>query len=378
MTATNTRYRDTELHRPPAEPEPAGPAGSAARRSGSMHRFRRGLPRAIHLLFIAGLAGYFLGPKFDSARRSIGLLSHVDRFWLAVALVAELLSLLTFALGTRVLLPPNGNRLPLWRVIRIDLSTIALSHAVPAGSAAGTALGYRLLTTSGVPPVEAGFAKVSQSLLSGVILQLLLWSALAISIPLHGSSPVYLAATVAGVVVVAVLVLLGVLLIRHAPALQRGVARLADRLPRVSGEAAGRMVGAVAEQLRELLRSPRRLAWASIWATANWAFDALCLWCCLRAFGYAAGYDELMVAFALASVLASLPVAPSGLGIVEGALVPTLVGLGAPGTVALLGVLAWRLLNFWLPLPLGAAAYLALPTGRLRIPLELPERSPVS
>jgi hypothetical protein len=339
-----------------------------------VHRFRRWLPRAVHLLLIAGVAAYFLAPKFDSARRSVPALSHVDTPWLFVALVAELLSLLTFALGTRVLLPPNGHRPPLWRVIRIDLSTIALSHAVPAGSAAGTALGYRLLTTSAVPPVEAGFAKVSQSMLSGVILQLLLWTALAVSIPLHGSSPVYLAATVAGVVVVLVLVVLAVLLIRHAPALQRGVARLVDRIPRASGEAAGRMVGAVAEQLRELLRSPRRMAWASVWATANWAFDALCLWCCLRAFGHAAAYDELMVSFGLASVLSSLPITPGGLGIVEGALVPTLVALGSPGTVALLGVLAWRLLNFWLPLPLGAAAYLALPTGRVPVARE-PERS---
>jgi hypothetical protein len=298
-----------------------------------------------------------------------------------VALVAELLSLLTFVLGTRTLLPERG-RPGLWRLIRIDVSTIGLSHAVPAGSAAGTALGYRLLTTSGVPPVEAGFAKVSQSMLSGVILQLLLWTALAVSIPLHGSSPVYLAATVAGVVVVGVLVALGVLLIWHAPTLQRGVSRMVDRIPRASGEAAGRMVGAVAEQLRLLLRSPRRLGWACLWTTANWAFDALCLWCCLRAFGHAAGYDELMVSFGLASVLSSLPITPAGLGIVEGALVPTLVGLGSPGTVALLGVLAWRLLNFWLPLPLGAAAYLALPArpARVAIPAaapaaEVPERS---
>jgi uncharacterized protein (TIRG00374 family) len=295
-------------------------------------------------------------------------LTDIDRGWLVVALVAELLSLLVFALGTRVLLPDGPTRPRLWRVIRIDLATIGLSHAVPAGSAAGTALGFRLLSTSGVPPVEAGFAKVSQSLLSGVVLQLLLWSALAISIPLHGSSPVYLAATVAGAVVVAVLVVLGVLLTWHAQALQRGVTRVVDMLPRLSGEAAGRLVGSVAEQLRVLLRSPRRLAWATTWSTLNWAFDALCLWCCLRAFGTAPGYDGLMVAFGLASVLSSLPITPSGLGIVEGALVPTLVGLGSSSAVALLGVLAWRLLNFWLTLPLGAAAYLALPPARKPAP----------
>jgi len=336
------------------------PAGEAVRK-GLAHRSRRWLVRLVHLILIAGVAGYFLAPRLHEARASLRTLRNVGSFWLAVALAAELLSLLAFALGTRTLLPADGGQPRLWRIVRIDLSTVALSHVVPAGSAAGTALGYRLLSTAGVRPTEAGFAKVSQSLLSGVILQLLLWSALAVSIPLHGSSPAYLSATVAGAVVVVAITIVGLLLVRHTAALQRAVGRLVGLLPRLSGQAAGRVVGEVAEQLRLLLRSPRRMASASLWVAANWAFDALCLWCCLRAFGYGPAYDTLMVAFGLASMLSSLPVTPSGLGVVEGALVPTLVGLGAPATAAVLGVLAWRLFNFWLPIPLGATAYLTLP-----------------
>jgi uncharacterized protein (TIRG00374 family) len=309
------------------------------------------------------VASYFLAPRLHDARASLHTLGQVGGFWLAVALVAELLSLLAFAFGTRTLLPAGSGRPSLWRIVRIDLSTIAVSHVVPAGSAAGTALGYRLLSTAGVRPAEAGFAKVSQSLLSGVILQLLLWSALAVSIPLHGSSLAYLSATVAGAVVVVAITVVGLLLVRHTAALQRAVTWLVGRLPRLRGQAAGRAVGEVAEQLRLLLRSPRRMALTCLWMAGNWAFDALSLWCCLRAFGHAPAYDTLMVAFGLASMLSSLPVTPSGLGVVEGALVPTLVGLGAPASAAVLGVLAWRLFNFWLPIPLGGAAYLALPPG---------------
>jgi uncharacterized membrane protein YbhN (UPF0104 family) len=40
--------------------------------------------------------------------------------------------------------------------------------------------------------------------------------------------------------------------------------------------------------------------------------------------------------------------------------VPLLVALGATYQTALLGVIAWRLLQFWMPMPLGALSALSL------------------
>jgi hypothetical protein len=41
-----------------------------------------------------------------------------------------------------------------------------------------------------------------------------------------------------------------------------------------------------------------------------------------------------------------------------------LVSFGVTRTVATLGVLAWRLVNFWLPIPAGAIAYISLKVPR--------------
>jgi uncharacterized protein (TIRG00374 family) len=116
----------------------------------------------------------------------------------------------------------------------------------------------------------------------------------------------------------------------------------------------------VPAHLRALGADRRRLAWICTWSMANWIFDAAALWLCVRAFGFSLGYIELIVAFGLAAVLAAIPITPSGLGVVEGVLVPTLVAFGCPTPAAVLGVLGWRVVNFWLPIPLGGAAYLAL------------------
>jgi hypothetical protein len=68
----------------------------------------------------------------------------------------------------------------------------------------------------------------------------------------------------------------------------------------------------------------------------------------------------LIVAFGLANVVAAIPITPGGLGVVEAVLTSTLVGFGVPRATAVLGVLTYRLANFWLPIPLGGLAYVSL------------------
>jgi hypothetical protein len=46
--------------------------------------------------------------------------------------------------------------------------------------------------------------------------------------------------------------------------------------------------------------------------------------------------------------------------VVEGVLIPTLAGFGVDKAVAALAVYTYRLAQFWLPIPLGGAAYLSL------------------
>ena len=105
---------------------------------------------------------------------------------------------------------------------------------------------------------------------------------------------------------------------------------------------------------------------AVLWAAANWLLDAASLFVFLAAFGHIENPDGVLVAYGLAYVLAAIPVTPGGLGIVEGVLVPSLVGFGATRAVAIVAVIGYRLVNFWLPIPVGAGAYLSLRTRSVR------------
>jgi len=46
--------------------------------------------------------------------------------------------------------------------------------------------------------------------------------------------------------------------------------------------------------------------------------------------------------------------------VIEVTVVSVLTGFGVPVAAASAGVLAWRLVNFWLPIPFGGASYLSL------------------
>jgi uncharacterized protein (TIRG00374 family) len=113
----------------------------------------------------------------------------------------------------------------------------------------------------------------------------------------------------------------------------------------------------VAERLRVLGADRPLLARAALWATANWMLSAASLWVFVAAFGYRTDLDGLVVAFGLANVLAAIPITPGGLGVVEAVLTSALVGFGAPRGAAVLGVVVYRLVNFWLPIPLAAVFY---------------------
>ena len=90
--------------------------------------------------------------------------------------------------------------------------------------------------------------------------------------------------------------------------------------------------------------------------------DAASLWVFLAAYGDRVNPDGLLVAYGIANVVAILPVSPGGLGIIEAVIIPALVGFGTPRAVAVLGVISWRLFNFWAPIPAAGACFLSLRT----------------
>ena len=320
------------------------------------------IPRQLRRILSFGvlifIAEYLVIPQFSSAQKSLHLLREVNPILLILAVLAEVLAIASYSEMTRTVLTPHAPRR--FDTYRVNLSTLALSHVVPGGTAPASALSYRLFSELGVPAATNGFGLAAQGSSSAVVLNIIFWLALVISIPLRGFNPLYGFAALASVFLM--LAFFGTIILitrgqRHADQWLRSIAR---RIPRLNPDRVSELLTRVAERIKILTENPKTL-WSTIgWASANWLLDAASLWIFIFAFGSAISPIDVLVAFGLANILAVVPVTPAGLGIIEGALIPTIVGFGVPHNPAILAVLAYRFVNFWLPIPIGGMAYLSL------------------
>lgn len=335
----------------------------AKTRSRSSSPLRRRIRRVVMIFLLVLVVEYLVLPQLAGARKQLRLLSDVNIALLVVGIVLQAASLVAYAFLTRAMLPAE-ERPGVSTLLRMQLSTRAVSNVVPGGTAAGTGLGYRLLTDAGVGGTNAAFALATQSLGSALVLNILLWLGLVISIPLRGFNPLYGSAALVGVLLLAAFAAVVLLLTKGEERAARVLRAIARKLPFLDEEKVNRLVHELSVRLRELGADKPLMARAVGWAAANWLLDAASLWVFVAAFGHKVGPDALLVSYGLAFVIAAIPITPGGLGVVETVLTTTLVGFGTPRGIAILGVITYRLANFWLPIPIGAASYLSLRLGR--------------
>src|SRR5487761_2568054 len=328
----------------------------------TVNKKRFALPREIRLILSFGslifVFEYFVLPQFASARHRLHLLSALNPAIVALADLLEMAAIYSYVeLPRTVLFPHAPGR---FNILRVNLAGLAISHVVPGGTVPAGALSYRIFNELGVPKETNAFGLAVQGSGSAVVLNIIFWSMLVISIPLRGFNPAYGFAALAGVFLLGAF--FGTILLiprgqRHADNWLRA---LAKRIPRINPDKVGAQLAKVAERITLLINNRRTLWWAFTWAGLNWLFDAACLWVFIWAFGNVISPIDLLVAYGLANVLAAIPVSPAGLGIIEGVLIQTLVGFGIPFSQALLAVISYRLVNFWIPIPIGGVAYASL------------------
>jgi uncharacterized membrane protein YbhN (UPF0104 family) len=114
-----------------------------------------------------------------------------------------------------------------------------------------------------------------------------------------------------------------------------------------------------ASGIRTAIALARGRDWRLLGAPAWWGFEIGVLWACFRAFGSAPPLTVIWMAYFVGMLGNLLPV-PGGIGGVEGGMIGALVAFGVDFNLAVLAVLAYRGISFWLPTIPGLVAYLQL------------------
>ncbi|HEX3758753.1 MAG TPA: lysylphosphatidylglycerol synthase transmembrane domain-containing protein [Kofleriaceae bacterium] len=105
-----------------------------------------------------------------------------------------------------------------------------------------------------------------------------------------------------------------------------------------------------------ILARPGRLAGAALWAIALHLINLFGLWLFVRGFDAQPPLGGMVAAFALGILLFVVVVIPQAAPVVEATMTATFIHIGVPRGRAVAVTLAFRSVNFWLPLALGLAA----------------------
>jgi uncharacterized protein (TIRG00374 family) len=251
---------------------------------------------------------------------------------------------------------------PWFAVSTSQLASGALGRVVPGGAAAAAALQYRMLVQSGLDR-----ASVATGLAAGSLLLLAALAAmplLAVPALIAGRSIPRGLLQAGGLALVVFLFLfcIGALLIVSKRAI-RWVGRAATTVLRLVRRRRPPPEGLPERLLaeRDLVRATLGRRWPVALAAAEgrWLLDFLTLLAALEAVDARPRLSLALLAYCAAQLLAQVPITPGGLGIVEAGMTGTLALAGVPAAAAAVATLAYRLASYWLPLPVGAVAYVA-------------------
>jgi uncharacterized membrane protein YbhN (UPF0104 family) len=308
---------------------------------------RRVLQIAV-VLVIVGLVAAF-APGLGEVRERI---EAAQPGWLGIAVVLELLSCLSYVLMFR---PIFGARMSWGTSYQLGMSELAVGSLVPASGAAGLAFGAWALGKSGMPARDIARRTVAFFALKSAV-NFVAVAAVGIAMWFGVGPDVSPALTLLPSVV-------AIAAIAAVPVIPFIATRRGWR---------NRAAVALSEGVREAGRVLRRRDSRAIAGSVGyWAFDNVVLWACLHAFGESPPITLVLMGYLIGQLGGLLPI-PGGLGGIDGGLLGALVVYGLPAAATAAAILAYRVILFWLPLVLGAAAFVSL-----RRALQDPERPDV-
>jgi putative heme transporter len=304
---------------------------------------------------------YFVLPKLAGVGKTLDRIEGGDSWWVAFGVVLELLSFAGYVVLFRSVLARGQERVGWLESYEITMAGLVATRLFAAAGAGGVALTAWALRRSGMEPRLVACRMVAFMVLLYVVYAgSLLLDGIGLGTGLFPGGGSF-AITIVPAIVAAVL-----FAVAGAMALLPGdLERRLNGWASGSGRAAHWVARAVtipalaANGVRtaiDLIRSrDARLLGALAW----WGFDLSVLWAMFHAFGSAPPFTVIWMAYFIGMLGNLLPL-PGGLGGVEGGLIGALAAFGVQLDLAVVAVLSYRAISFWLPTLPGLVAYFQL------------------
>jgi putative heme transporter len=345
---------------PSPETREAGAAQEAASKPSQSfwRRHRRAVSGVVVALVIFGFV-YYVVPRIAGLGPTLKLLRRGDVWWLALGVVLEAVSLLGEVVLFRGVFGRSGNRVG-WRAnSQITMAGTAATKVIAAAGAGGIALSVWALAGFGLSGTEVANGMVCfEILMYGVYMGAIAIAGFGLWFGLFAGRAPAGVTLVPAVLAVVVIVIVVSMLFVDEPAerfLQRRAERSSSRMAAWWRRAAA-LPRALHAGLLDAIDMVRRRDPSLIGALAYWGFDIAVLWAAFRAFGHSPPGAVLVMGYYLGTLGNALPL-PGGIGGVEGGMIAAFIAFGVSAHLAVLAVLGYRTISYWLPTIPGAIAY---------------------
>jgi uncharacterized protein (TIRG00374 family) len=314
-------------------------------------------------LFVASALAflYFVLPKIAGLGHTWHRIRHGDPLWLGAAVGFEVLSFLGYVALFRIVFVRGESRVGWRESYQITMAGVAATRLFAAAGAGGIALTAWALRRSGMSArLVACRITAFMTLLYGVYVGTVVIVGTALYMGVLNGGEAFSITLLPALLGLALLGLFGLISLVPAGFERRVQSRAADagRLGKLARRLATApdSLGSGVRTAIALVRSRNPLL---LGAVAWWAFDIATLYAAFRAFGNPPPAGVIIMAYFLGMIGNLLPL-PGGIGGVDGGMIGVFVAFDVNTGLAIVAVLAYRALAFWLPTVPGIIAYLQL------------------
>ncbi|SDN14474.1 lysylphosphatidylglycerol synthase transmembrane domain-containing protein [Actinomyces ruminicola] len=289
-------------------------------------------PRTV-IMAIVGLAALWTLLARMNIEQITDAVAGANIWWFLGALVFSLATYLGAGLALVAFSPV---KLPVWKSTEVHLASSVVSLVAPAG-VGGAAINLRFLSRKGVP-TAIGVATVALV----QVVQFVVTIVLLIVVAVTTGQSTSLTLPSGWVVLIAVVLVAFVATTLFIPRVRSWVW---EKIEPTYRQVWPRLVWVVS--------NPGRLA-LGVGGTLLLSLSyILSFGASLWAFGHTLSFSVLAITYLAANTVGSVVPSPGGIGPVEVALTAGLVAAGVPSGVALSTAIVYRLVTFWIPIPVG-------------------------
>jgi len=312
--------------------------------------------RSLFLLIFLGVGVYLLLPQLNNIQKSMYILKNLKYWALSLAFICEFFSYVGSGYLINSILGLFNERISLWRCILIVMASASIGM-VAGGMVGSGAASFQWLRNSKAKTQSAALASS---------LPLLMNNLAVLGISLFGVIYLLILHELTKVQIISFLIILFLLLLvvsiiflvlykreKSVPIILKTINSIYKIIKRPFNEE--RMKGQLSEMFAawDLLLSK---GWKKpvLGVVMSFGFDIAALFCLFVAGNKLINPGVLLIGYGLPLLLGKAAfVIPGGVGIVEGTMVALYDKLGIANAVAVIVVLAYRLISFWLPSIMG-------------------------